>query len=457
MTVSALLDIEGVQAEIPVTPVQGQRVFIETYGCQMNVSDTELMLGILQDAGYATAQRAEDADVIVLNTCAIREHAEERVRGRLGQLRALKYRRPDLIMGVSGCMAKHVSEALMQDAHVDLVVGPDSYRKLPELIAEARGDAALDVRLDRGESYTGLDPLRKPGSNAYITIMRGCDKFCTFCIVPYVRGRERSVPAREIVRQAQAAADAGFREVTLLGQTVNSYRDGACDFADLLAMVARVDGIYRIRFTSPHPSDFSQKFIETMAREPKICRFIHLPVQSGANRVLKAMQRTYTVEGYLGLVDELRVAMPEVCLSTDIIAGFPGETQSDFEATLALMAKVRYDSAFMFKYSARKGTVAFREMPDTVSEEEKVERLETVIAQQNRISEEINATYVGRTLEVLVQGDARKGEGLAAGKSDGFKTVIFPREGVADHALAQVEITRTTLRTLFGRRLPCAS
>ena len=458
MTVSALLDIEGVQAEIPVTPVQGQRVFIETYGCQMNVSDTELMLGILQDAGYATAQRAEDADVIVLNTCAIREHAEERVRGRLGQLRALKYRRPDLIMGVSGCMAKHVSESLMKDApYVDLVVGPDSYRKLPELIAEARGDAALDVRLDRGESYTGLDPLRKPGSNAYITIMRGCDKFCTFCIVPYVRGRERSVPAREIVRQAQAAADAGFREVTLLGQTVNSYRDGACDFADLLAMVARVDGIYRIRFTSPHPSDFSQKFIETMAREPKICRFIHLPVQSGANRVLKAMQRTYTVEGYLGLVDELRVAMPEVCLSTDIIAGFPGETQSDFEATLALMAKVRYDSAFMFKYSARKGTVAFREMPDTVSEEEKVERLETVIAQQNRISEEINATYVGRTLEVLVQGDARKGEGLAAGKSDGFKTVVFPREGVADHALAQVEITRTTLRTLFGRRLPCAS
>lgn len=457
MNVSALLDIEGVQAEIPVAPVQGQRVFIETYGCQMNVSDTELMQGILQDAGYASARRPEDADVIVLNTCAIREHAEERVRGRLGQLRALKYRRPDLIMGVSGCMAKHVSESLMKDApYVDLVVGPDSYRNLPELIAEARGDAALDVRLDRGESYTGLDPLRKAGSNAYITIMRGCDKFCTFCIVPYVRGRERSVPASEIVRQARAAADAGFREVTLLGQTVNSYRDGACDFADLLARVARVDGIYRIRFTSPHPSDFSQKFIETMAREPKICRFIHLPVQSGSDRVLKAMQRSYTVEDYLGLVDALRAAMPEVCLSTDIIAGFPGETQSDFEATLSLMAQVRYDSAFMFKYSARKGTAAFRELPDTVSEREKAERLETVIAQQNRISEEINATYVGRALEVLVQGDARKGEGLAAGKSDGFKTVVFPREGIADHALAQVEITRTTLRTLFGRRLPCA-
>ena len=454
---SALLDIEGVQPEIPVTPVQGQRVFIETYGCQMNVSDTELMLGILQDAGYASAQRPEDADVVVLNTCAIREHAEERVRGRLGQLRALKYRRPDLIMGVSGCMAKHVSESLMKDApYVDLVVGPDSYRKLPDLIAEARGDAALDVRLDRGEFYAGVDPIRKAGSNAYITIMRGCDKFCTFCIVPYVRGRERSVPAREIVRQARAAADAGFREVTLLGQTVNSYRDGACDFADLLARVACVDGIYRIRFTSPHPSDFSEKVIETMAREKKICRFIHLPVQSGSNRVLKAMQRSYTVDDYLGLVDDLRAAMPDLCLSTDIIAGFPGETQSDFEATLSLMAQVRYDSAFMFKYSARKGTVAFREMPDTVSEEEKGRRLEAVIAQQNCISEKINATYVGRTLEVLVQGDARKGEGLAAGKSDGFKTVVFPREGVADHALVQVEITRTTLRTLFGRGVPCA-
>ena len=232
---SALLDIEldgrAVQTEIPVAPVSGQKVFIETYGCQMNVSDTELMLGILKQSGYTSAHRPEDADVIVLNTCAIREHAEERIRGRLGQLRQLKYRRPDLIMGISGCMAKHVSESLMNDApYVDLVVGPDSYRRLPELIAEARGDSALDVRLDRGEYYMDIDPLREEGSNAWITIMRGCDKFCTFCIVPYVRGRERSVPAREIVRQAQAVADEGFREVTLLGQTVNSYRDGTLRF-----------------------------------------------------------------------------------------------------------------------------------------------------------------------------------------------------------------------------------
>jgi len=456
--VSELLDIEldgravKDEPEIPIAPVMGRKVFIETYGCQMNISDTELMMGVLKDAGYALANSPEDADIIVLNTCAIRDHAEERVMGRLGQLSSLKSQRPDLIMGVSGCMAKHVSDSLMKDApYVDLVVGPDSYRRLPELIAEASGDSTLDVRLDRDEYYTGLDPLRKDGTNAWITIMRGCDKFCTFCIVPYVRGRERSVPAQEIVRQAQTAADEGFREITLLGQTVNSYHDGIYDFADLLEMVAKVDGLSRIRFTSPHPSDFSDKVIATMASEEKICRFIHLPVQSGSNPVLEAMQRTYTVEAYLKLVDDLRTVMPGVCLSTDIIAGFPGESQADFEATLELMAQVRYDSAFMFKYSARKGTVAFRDIPDTVSEEEKVQRLEAIINQQNLISKEINASYVGRSLAVLVQGDARKGDGMAVGKSDGFKTVVFPRDGVADNILVNVEITETTLRTLTGR------
>jgi tRNA-2-methylthio-N6-dimethylallyladenosine synthase len=406
----------------------------------------------LKQAGYGFAQNPEDADVIVLNTCAIREHAEERVMGRLGQLSSLKSRRPDLIMGVAGCMAKHVSESLMNELpYIDLVVGPDSYRRLPELIAKASGESALDVRLDRDEVYTGLDPLRKDGTNAWITVMRGCDKFCTFCIVPYVRGREHSVPVEEIVREVQAAADEGFREVTLLGQTVNSYHDGRYDFADLLMMVAQVDGICRVRFTSPHPSDFSEKVIETMGTEEKISRFVHLPVQSGSNAVLEAMQRTYTVSEYLKLVDDLRAAMPGLCLSTDIIAGFPGETQADFEATLALMAQVRYDSAFMFKYSARRGTVAFRDIPDTVSEKEKVRRLESIIDQQNRISKEINATYIGRTLEVLVQGDARKGEGMAVGKSDGFKTVVFSRNGVMDNNFVDVEITRTTLRTLTGR------
>ncbi len=429
----------------------GRQVFIETYGCQMNLSDSELMMGALQQSGYRPAPRLEDADVVLLNTCAIREHAQERVVGRLAQLSRLKIKRPDLVLGVCGCMAKHLAQNLLDRApYVDLVAGPDSYRRLPELIAEVSGEPALDVRLDRDEGYLGLDPVRRGGTNAWVTIMRGCDKFCTFCIVPYVRGRERGVAAAEVVRQVEDAAAAGFQEVTLLGQTVNSYSDARHDFADLLRMTARVDGIRRIRFTSPHPSDFSEKVIEAMAEEEKVCRFIHLPVQSGSDAVLRAMKRTYTVCEYLDLVDRLRDAMPGVCLSTDVIVGFPGETEADFEATLALMRTVRYDSAFMFKYSPRKGTVAYREMPDTVSETEKGRRLEATIALQNRISEEINRTYVGQTLEVLVEGDARKGVGQAAGKSDGFKTVVFPRKGVRDNTFVDVEITGSTSRTLMG-------
>lgn len=440
------------EPELPVVPVVGRRVYIETYGCQMNVSDTELMMGVLRQAGYQNASGPDQADVIVLNTCAIREHAEERVIGRLSQLSALKQARPDVIMGVSGCMAKHLSDALMETApYVDLVVGPDSYRRLPELIAEASGDSALDVRLDREEGYLGLDPLRQDGTNAWITIMRGCDKFCTFCIVPYVRGRERSVPLSEIVRQAQVAADEGFQEVTLLGQTVNSYWDGEHDFGDLLNRVCAIDGIKRVRFTSPHPSDFSDKVIDIMGNQEKVCRFVHLPVQSGSNSVLEAMKRSYTVEEYRILVGKLRSAMPGVCLSTDIIAGFPGETQADFEATLDLMRDIRYDSAFMFKYSERKGTAAFRELPDTVSEEEKVRRLEAIIGLQNSVSQEINQTYLGRVEKVLVQGDARKGEDKATGKTDGFKTVVFPRDGAVDNTFVDVEITEATLRTLMGR------
>ncbi|MCZ6632351.1 MAG: tRNA (N6-isopentenyl adenosine(37)-C2)-methylthiotransferase MiaB [bacterium] len=437
------------EPEIPV--VRGQKVYIETYGCQMNVSDTELMMGILKRAGYQSSSRPEDADVVLLNTCAIREHAEERVVGRLNQLSYLKVKKPHLVMGVSGCMAKHLADEFMHRVpSVDLVLGPDSYRRLPDLIAEASREPALDVRLDRDEDYLGLDPLRKNGTHAWITIMRGCDKFCTFCIVPYVRGRERSVSAPEIVRQAEVAASEGFQEVTLLGQTVNSYRHGDCDFADLLQMVAGVDGIRRIRFTSPHPSDFTDKLIDTMAGEEKICRFVHLPVQSGSDSVLGAMKRNYTVSEYLNLVDRLRSTMQGLCLSTDVIAGFSGETEADFEATLDLMRQVRYDSAFMFKYSPREGTVAHREIADTVSEVEKGRRLEAVIALQNQISEEINRTYVGKKLDILVQGDAKKGKGLAVGKSDGFKTVVFPRSGIKDNTFVQVEIQKTTLKTLTG-------
>lgn len=453
-----LLDIER-RSDINAAVAVGQpgsgaarRVFIETYGCQMNVSDTELMMGVLKKAGFRRALALEDADVVLLNTCAIRERAEERVVGRLSQLSRVKRARPDLVLGVSGCMAKHLAEQLLDRLpYVDLVVGPDSYRRLPELIGEAAGNPALDVRLDRGEDYLELNPVRQEGTNAWITIMRGCDKFCTFCIVPYVRGRERSVPAGDLLRQVRLAASEGFQEVTLLGQTVNSYHDGEADFADLLKMVARVEGIRRIRFTSPHPSDFSDKLIGTIAEESKICRFIHLPVQSGSDRVLEAMKRTYSSGRYVDLVDRLRSALPGLCLSTDVIVGFPSEDESDFESTMALMRHVRYDSAFMFKYSPRKGTVAYREIPDTVPETEKSRRLQAVIAQQTRISGEINRRYVGRLQEVLVEGDARRGKGQAVGKSDGFKTVVFPRDGIRTNTFVDVRITDATSHTLIGR------
>ena len=453
-----LLDIER-RSDINAAVAVGQpgsgaarRVFIETYGCQMNVSDTELMMGVLKKAGFRRALALEDADVVLLNTCAIRERAEERVAGRLSPLSRVKRARPDLVLGVSGCMAKHLAEQLLDRLpYVDLVVGPDSYRRLPELIGEAAGNPALDVRLDRGEDYLELDPVRQEGTNAWITIMRGCDKFCTFCIVPYVRGRERSVPAGDLLRQVRLAASEGFQEVTLLGQTVNSYHDGESDFADLLKMVARVEGIRRIRFTSPHPSDFSDKLIGTIAEESKICRFIHLPVQSGSDRVLEAMKRTYSSGRYVDLVDRLRSAVPGLCLSTDVIVGFPGEDDSDFESTMALMRHVRYDSAFMFKYSPRKGTVAYREIPDTVPETEKSRRLQAVIAQQTGISGEINRRYVGRMQEVLVEGDARRGKGQAVGKSDGFKTVVFPRDGIRTNTFVDIRITDATSHTLIGR------
>ena len=454
-----LLDIER-QPDITLEsgvglPVSGaaRRVFIETYGCQMNLSDTELMMGVLKRAGFRRAPRVEDADVVLLNTCAIRERAEERVVGRLSQLSRVKRERPDVVLGVSGCMAKHLAEDLLNELpYVDLVVGPDSYRRLPELIGEAAGNPALDVRLDRREDYLELDPVRQEGANAWITVMRGCDKFCTFCVVPYVRGRERSVPAGDLLRQARMAASEGFREVTLLGQTVNSYHDGETDFADLLKMVARVEGIRRIRFTSPHPSDFTDKLIGAMAEESKVCRFIHLPVQSGSDRVLKAMKRSYSAGAYLALVDRLRSALPGLCLSTDVIVGFPGEADSDFESTMALMRQVRYDSAFMFKYSPRKGTAAYREIPDTVPEAEKARRLQAVIAQQTSISGEINRRCIGQLQEVLVEGDARRGKGRAVGKSDGFKTVVFPRNGARTNTFVDIRITDATSHTLIGRQ-----
>ena len=425
-------------------------VYIETYGCQMNLADTELLFGHLGRHGYQRTDDPAGADVILINTCAIREHAEERVVGRLGDLVRYKARRPDVQLGLAGCMAQHLRDALMAKLpFVDFIVGPDAYRRLPEMLGNPAGDPLVDVRLDRAETYADLTPQRDGGVRAWVTIMRGCDKFCTFCVVPYVRGRERSLPADAIIEQVRQLAAEGFREVVYLGQTVNAYRNGAADFGELLQRTDAIDGIERIRFTSPHPSDMSERVIAAMATCRKVCPQLHLPVQSGSDRVLQAMERGYTVAQYLDLVGRLRRAIPNLALTTDIIVGFPGEEEADFLATCELMRAVGYDSAFMFKYSARSGTKAFKQ-PETVPEEEKGRRLQSIIALQEERSAAINRALIGRTTEVLVEGPARRRDGWMAGKTPQFKTAVFPANCHHAGDLAQVRITDTTAHTLVG-------
>ncbi|HYA35829.1 MAG TPA: tRNA (N6-isopentenyl adenosine(37)-C2)-methylthiotransferase MiaB [Candidatus Binataceae bacterium] len=425
--------------------------YLETYGCQMNIADSQLVTSVLRGAGYAPAACPEDADVILLNTCAIREHAEDRVIGRLSDLARLKGRRPGLKLGLLGCMAQHNRAALVERAtYIDIVAGPDSYRRLPEMLGRAAFDPQVDVRLDRAETYEGISPVHDGSIRAYVTAMRGCDKFCAFCVVPYVRGRERSVAPSEIEREVTRLAAAGVREIVLLGQTVNAYRFDRVDFGALLARVARIDGIARIRFTSPHPSDMSDSVIEAMATIPKVQPYLHLPVQSGSDRVLAAMERGYTVDEYLRLVERLRKSIPDLALSTDVIVGFHGEEERDFEATLALMHNVRYDHAFMFKYSLRENTRAFK-FGDTVADEEKSRRLAAVIALQEKISLERNLETVGRDFAVLVEGPARRGEGMLAGKTPQFKTAIFAaRDAVAPGDTVDVRIESATAHSLIG-------
>jgi tRNA-2-methylthio-N6-dimethylallyladenosine synthase len=427
-----------------------KRVYIETYGCQMNVADTELMLGHLAAHGWARTDRPEAADAILLNTCAIREHAEERVVGRLGELARHKRGRPAVRLGVTGCMAQHLRDRLRSRAPwVDLLVGPDGYRRLPELLRDP--DAHEALRLDPDETYADLPVAREGGVRAWVTVMRGCDRFCTFCVVPYVRGRERSLPGRVLVEQVRALAATGVREVVLLGQTVNAWHDGAWDFAALLREVGAVPGIARIRFTSPHPSDMSPRVVAAMAECPTVMPQLHLPVQSGSDAVLERMARDYSVGRYEALVAALRARIPGIALSTDVIVGFPGETDDDFAASEALLARVRYDSAFLFKYSRREGTRAAR-WPETVSEAEKGHRLERLIALQERVSGEINRALVGRDVEVLVEGPARRTAGWMAGKTPALKTVVFPGPALAGE-LVRVRVESATSHSLSGTRL----
>jgi len=426
-------------------------VYIETYGCQMNVADTELILGTLGRHGYERVAGPEAADVILLNTCAIREHAEARVLGRLGDLGRYKTARPSVRLGVTGCMAQHLRDKLRDAApQVDLLVGPDGYRHLPALLEPDAADPHVGLRLDPDETYADLPVARESGVRAWITVMRGCDRFCTFCIVPYVRGRERSLPGPVLVEQTRRLVDAGVREVVFLGQTVNAYRCDDWDFARLLRETSRIEGLRRIRFTSPHPAEMTDAAIDAMAECEAVMPQLHLPVQSGSDTVLERMARDYTVAAYERLVEKLRTRIAGLALSTDVIVGFPGETDADFAATEALMERVGYDSAFLFKYSAREGTRAYK-WTDDVPEPAKARRLERLIALQERTSGERYRAQVGRDVEVLVEGPAKRPEGWVIGKSRDFRTVVLPGPA-APGDLVTVRVESATSHTLTGRR-----
>jgi len=429
----------------------------------MNVADSDLIGSVLAGAGYATTGRADDADVIVVNTCAVREKAEDRVIARASELGAIKRRRPGAVLAIVGCMAEHLKDGLAARApSVDVIAGPDSYRRLPELLAGARAQArdrasaapiapAIDVRLDKAETYEGLSGATGgDGVSGFVTIQRGCDKFCTFCVVPFTRGRERGTPPREVLRQVRELADAGYREVVLLGQTVNSYRWDDVTFAELLRAVARIDGIERVRFTSPYPVDFTADVIAAIAEEPKLCKYVHLPVQSGSDAVLERMRRGYSVADYRAIVAALRRAMPQIALSTDILTGFSGETLDDHRATLDLMRELRFDSAFMFAYSERDLTFAARKLADDVAPETKQRRLSEIVQLQEQISASVFAAHVGRRERVLVHGPSKRDPAQLMGRTDGFKTVILPAGVGGVGELVDVTIQRATMATLIA-------
>lgn len=408
----------------------------------MNVADSEWVAGLLDKSGYRRTQRLEDAKIILVNTCAIREKAEETVHSRLGRLAELKQKDPSILIGVLGCMAKNLADSLLESKpYVDLVLGPDSYRRLPEIIRQRQAGRgrSVDTQLSRFEVYDDLFPTRQSGVNAWLSIMRGCDKFCTFCVVPFTRGRERSRSVESLLAEAEDAIDQGFVELTLLGQNVNSYRHGEARFPDLLTALAAVEGVRRIRYTSPHPSDIDRRLLDVMAAHPNICKSIHLPLQSGADRILRRMNRTYTQGEYLALVARIREVLPDCSLSTDIIVGFPGETEGEFLATLEVMEQVKFDSAFTFKYSVRPGTKA-AEYQDQVPEEVKQARLKRLLELQKPISLRRNRAYVGRIVEVLVEKESKKSDRQWAGRTDSNKWVVFDKEGARIKDFVDVHI-----------------
>lgn len=436
---------------------EGKRLFIETYGCQMNAGDSEIVVSIMQDNGYRYTEDVNEADIILINTCSIRDNAEQRIWGRLSAMRQLKKRKPSLIIGVIGCMAERLKEQLIEKGTgVDIVAGPDSYRSLPELARTAEdGSKGINVELSKEETYAEIAPVRldRNGVSAFIAIMRGCNNYCAYCVVPYTRGIERSRDPQTIVAEARTLFENGYREVTLLGQNVNSYSYGEVGFPELMAMVAQISPLLRVRFATSHPKDISDRLLEVMASYENICKAIHLPAQSGSNEMLKKMNRKYTREWYLERIAAIRRYMPDCAITTDLIAGFCGETLEDHQATLSLMREVGYASAFMFKYSERPGTFSARHFADDIADEEKTRRLNEIIALQNQLSVESNEAEVGLIRQVLVEGTSKRSEEQLCGRTSQNKMVVFDRGNHSAGDYVTVKITGCSSATLFGEEI----
>ena len=436
---------------------EGKKLFIETYGCQMNAGDSEIVVSIMQDHGYRYTEDISEADIVLINTCSIRDNAEQRIWGRLSAMRQIKKRKPTLIVGIIGCMAERLKEQLIEKGTgVDIVAGPDSYRSLPDLVRIAEdGAKGINVELSKEETYAEIAPVRldRNGVSAFIAIMRGCNNFCSYCVVPYTRGRERSRDCNTIVAEARTLFENGYREVTLLGQNVNSYCYGEVGFPELMAMVAEISPLLRVRFATSHPKDISDRLLEVMARYENVCKAIHLPAQSGSNTMLEKMNRKYTREWYLERIAAIRHYMPDCAITTDLISGFCGETLEDHEATLSLMREVGYAGAFMFKYSERPDTFSARHFADDISEEEKTRRLNEVIALQNQLSIESNEAEVGLIRQVLVEGTSKRSEEQLCGRTSQNKMVVFDRGNHTAGDYVTVKITGCSSATLFGEEV----
>ena len=431
-----------------------EKVYIETYGCQMNFADSEVVGSILRGAGHELADSMDEADFVLINTCAIRDNAEQRVRHRVRELRAAQGRNKSLRIGILGCMAERLQSRLMtEEDNVSFVCGPDAYRRLPALLAQVReGQRGTEVELSTTETYADIEPVRlaSNGISAYISIMRGCQNYCSYCVVPYTRGRERSRDPQTIVAEARGLFEKGYREVTLLGQNVNSYRHESVGFPELMDMVASISPLLRVRFATSHPKDLSDELLQVMARYDNICKCIHLPVQSGSERMLKLMNRRYTPEWYLDRIDAIRRYLPTCSITTDVIAGFCTETEEDHQATLEMFRRVRYDYAYMFKFSMRPNTYAAKHLQDDVPDDVKTRRLEEIIALQGEIALENNQKEIGKTFEVLIEGVSHRSDQQLFGRNSQNKVIVFERGDLKPGQYAHVKVTRCTSATLIG-------